>query len=68
MYSSIGNKDKAIGRSKGSGHETERPRRLFHGTVGKIYFHIGNIQFWYNDLDRASKTSRKSLLREQKWI
>jgi len=60
MYSSLGDKDKAIaaiekvaaGKQNGLPGFTAVPWE-------KIYFHIGNIQFWYNDLDRALDNLKK---------
>ena len=54
MYSDLGSKDKAIAA-------VEKVAAMKHnGLPGyadvpweKIYFHLGNIQFWYNDLDHA---------------
>ncbi|MBZ5592134.1 MAG: DUF3808 domain-containing protein [Acidobacteriia bacterium] len=60
MYSSLGNKDKAIGA-------IERIAAMKQGGLPgfadvpweKIYFQLGNIEFWYNDLDRAIENLRK---------
>ena len=60
MYSSLGDKDKAIaaiekvaaGKQSGLPGFTAVPWE-------KIYFQIGNIQFWYNDLDRALDNLKK---------
>jgi tetratricopeptide (TPR) repeat protein len=60
MYSSIGNKDKAIGaieriaamKRSGLPGFAEVPWE-------KIYFQLGNIEFWYNDLDRAIENLKK---------
>jgi len=60
MYSSLGDKDKAIaaiekvaaGKQNGLPGFTAVPWE-------KIYFQIGNIQFWYNDLDRALDNLKK---------
>ena len=60
MYSSLGDKDKAIAAIE----------RVAAGKRGglpgfaavpweKIYFQLGNIQFWYNDLDRALDNLKK---------
>ncbi|HKW99102.1 MAG TPA: tetratricopeptide repeat protein [Bryobacteraceae bacterium] len=60
MYSDLGNKDRAIAavdkvvKMKQSG---------LPGYAGvpwdKIYFQLGNIEFWYNDLDRALENMKK---------
>ena len=60
MYSSLGDKDKAIaaiekvaaGKQNGLPGFTAVPWE-------KIYFQLGNIQFWYNDLDRALDNLKK---------
>ena len=60
MYSSLGDKDKAIaaiekvaaGKQSGLPGFTAVPWE-------KIYFQLGNIQFWYNDLDLALDNLKK---------
>src|SRR5579859_2388871 len=60
MYSSLGDKEKAIaaiekvaaGKQSGFPGFTAVPWE-------KIYFQLGNIQFWYNDLDRALDNLKK---------
>jgi tetratricopeptide (TPR) repeat protein len=60
MYSSLGNKDKAIGaidriaamKQSGLPGYADVPWE-------KIYFQLGNIEFWYNDLDRAIENLKK---------
>jgi tetratricopeptide (TPR) repeat protein len=60
MYSSIGNKDKAIEAIQRIAAMKQNGFAGF-STVPweKIYFSIGNIQFWYNDLDRALENLKK---------
>ncbi len=60
MYSDLGNKEKAVAA-------IERVAAMkmsgLPGYAGvpweKIYFQLGNIQFWYNDLDRALDNLKK---------
>jgi len=60
MYSMIGEKDKALGamekvvalKQSGAAGYKDVPWE-------KIYFQIGTIQFWYNDLDRALENMKK---------
>jgi tetratricopeptide (TPR) repeat protein len=60
MYSSLGDKDKAIAAIErvAAGKQSGLPG---FGAVPweKIYFQLGNIQFWYNDLDRALDNLKK---------
>ena len=60
MYSSLGNKDKAIGAIE---RITEMKQTGVPGFADvpweKIYFQLGNIEFWYNDLDRALENLKK---------
>jgi len=60
MYSSIGNKDKAIEAIQRIAAMKQSGLAGF-STVPweKIYFSIGNIEFWYNDLDRALENLKK---------
>jgi tetratricopeptide (TPR) repeat protein len=60
MYSDLGNKDKAIAAIE----KVEAMKKGgLPGYTGvsweKIYFQLGNIQFWYNDLDRALDNLKK---------
>lgn len=60
MYSALGEKSKALG-------DIERVAQMKkEGLPGysevsweKIYFNLGNIQFWYNDLDLALQNLKK---------
>jgi tetratricopeptide (TPR) repeat protein len=60
MYSSLGNKDKALGAIERIAAMKQEGLPGF-ATVPweKIYFQLGNIQFWYNDLDRALENLQK---------
>lgn len=60
IYSDLGNKDKAIAAIE----KVEAMKKGgLPGYTGvsweKIYFQLGNIQFWYNDLDRALDNLKK---------
>jgi len=60
MYSSLGDKDKAIAAIEkvAAGKQSGLPG--FSAVPWeKIYFQLGNIQFWYNDLDRALDNLKK---------
>ena len=60
MYSDLGNKDKAIAAIEKVAAMKENRLPGYAGvTWEKIYFHLGNIQFWYNDLDRALENLKK---------
>jgi tetratricopeptide (TPR) repeat protein len=58
MYSDLGDKDKALATV-----EKVAVMKRNGGYAGvsweKIYFQLGNIQFWYNDLDRALENLKK---------
>jgi tetratricopeptide (TPR) repeat protein len=60
MYSEIGDKEKAIGAVE---KIADMKRQGLPGYAGvpweKIYFQLGNIQFWYNDLDKALENMKK---------
>jgi tetratricopeptide (TPR) repeat protein len=60
MYSSTGNKDKAIETVQRIAAMKQSGLPGF-STVPweKIYFNLGNIQFWYNDLDGALENLKK---------
>jgi tetratricopeptide (TPR) repeat protein len=61
MYSSMGEKDKAIGclrtveelKKSGAPGFASLP-------MERIYFHIGNIQFWYRDYPQAADNLKKA--------
>ena len=60
MYSDLGNKGKAIAAiEKIADMKTNGLPGSAGVTWEKIYFQIGNIQFWYNDLDRALDNLKK---------
>jgi tetratricopeptide (TPR) repeat protein len=60
IYSDLGNKDKAIAAvEKVSAMKTSGLPGYAGVPWEKIYFHLGNIQFWYNDLDRALDNLKK---------
>jgi tetratricopeptide (TPR) repeat protein len=60
MYSDLGNKDKAIGAIEKVAAMKKNGLPGYAGVSWeKIYFHLGNIQFWYNDLDRALENLKK---------
>ncbi|HVP47502.1 MAG TPA: tetratricopeptide repeat protein [Bryobacteraceae bacterium] len=60
MYSSLGNKDKAIGAIDRIAAMKQSGLPGFADVPWeKIYFQLGNIEFWYNDLDRAIENLRK---------
>jgi tetratricopeptide (TPR) repeat protein len=60
MYSSLGDKDKAIGALERIAAMKKSGLPGFAGVPWeKIYFQTGNIQFWYNDLDRALENLKK---------
>ena len=60
MYSDLGNKDKAIAAvEKVSAMKTSGLPGYAGVPWEKIYFQLGNIQFWYNDLDRALDNLKK---------
>ena len=60
MYSSIGEKDKAIGAIERVAAMKQSGQPGFAGVPWeKIYFQLGNIQFWYNDLDQALDNLKK---------
>ena len=60
MYSSLGDKDKAIAAIEqvAAGKQSGLPG-FAAVPWEKIYFQLGNIQFWYNDLDRALDNLKK---------
>jgi len=54
MYSQLGDKDKAIAAVEKIAAMKQRGLPGYARVPWeKIYFQLGNIQFWYNDLDRA---------------
>jgi len=60
MYSTLGNKDKAIGAiERIAAMKQEGLPGFANVPWEKIYFQLGNIQFWYNDLDRALENLKK---------
>jgi tetratricopeptide (TPR) repeat protein len=60
MYSSLGNKDNAIGAIERIAAMKQSGLPGFAGVPWeKIYFQLGNIQFWYNDLDQALENLKK---------
>jgi len=60
IYSDLGNKDKAIAAvEKVSAMKTSGLPGYAGVPWEKIYFQLGNIQFWYNDLDRALDNLKK---------
>jgi len=60
MYSSLGNKDQAIGALDRIAAMKQRGLPGFAEVPWeKIYFQLGNIEFWYNDLDRAIEDLKK---------
>jgi tetratricopeptide (TPR) repeat protein len=60
IYSDLGNKDKAIAAvEKVSAMKTSGLPGYAGVSWEKIYFQLGNIQFWYNDLDRALDNLKK---------
>ena len=60
VYSDLGNKDKAIAAvEKVSAMKTSGLPGYAGVPWEKIYFQLGNIQFWYNDLDRALDNLKK---------
>jgi len=60
MYSSLGDKDKAIGAIERIAAMKKSGLPGFASVPWeKIYFEIGNIEFWYNDLDRALENLKK---------
>jgi len=60
MYSALGNKDKAIGAiQRIESMKQEGLPGFANVPWEKIYFQLGNIQFWYNDLDRALENLKK---------
>jgi tetratricopeptide (TPR) repeat protein len=60
MYSSLGDKDKAIGALERIAAMKKSGLPGFASVPWeKIYFQTGNIQFWYNDLDRALENLQK---------
>lgn len=60
MYSDLGQKDKAIGAIQ---KVAEMKRQDLPGYAQvpweKIYFQLGNIQFWYRDLDGALENMKR---------
>jgi tetratricopeptide (TPR) repeat protein len=60
MYSDLGDKEKAIGAIERIATMKQEQLPGF-ATVPweKIYFQLGNVQFWYNDLDHALENLRK---------
>ncbi len=60
MYSQLGDKNKAIAAVQ---KMIEMKKAALPGFAGvsweKIYFQLGNIQFWYNDLDPALDNLKK---------
>ena len=60
MYSQLGDKSKAIAAID---KVVDMKKAGLPGYAGvpweKIYFQLGNIQFWYNDLDRALDNLKK---------
>lgn len=60
MYSSLGNKDKAIGAiQRIESMKQEGLPGFANVPWEKIYFQLGNIHFWYNDLDQALENLKK---------
>jgi tetratricopeptide (TPR) repeat protein len=60
VYSDLGNKDKAIAAvEKVSAMKTSGLPGYAGVPWEKIYFQLGNIQFWYNDLERALDNLKK---------
>jgi len=60
MYSELGNKDKAIAAIEKVAAMKKGELPGYAGVSWeKIYFQLGNIQFWYNDLDRALDNLKK---------
>jgi tetratricopeptide (TPR) repeat protein len=60
MYSQLGDKNKAVAAI---GKIVDMKKAGLPGYAGvaweKIYFQLGNIQFWYNDLDHALDNLKK---------
>jgi tetratricopeptide (TPR) repeat protein len=61
MYSSIGQKDKAIATIEKCAELKKSGAPGFAGLAAeRIYYHIGNIQFWYRDYDQAAENLKKA--------
>ena len=61
MYSSIGQKDKAIGCVRAVEELKKSGAPGFASLpMERIYFQIGNIQFWYRDYPQAADNLRKA--------
>jgi tetratricopeptide (TPR) repeat protein len=60
MYSDLGQKDKAIGAIERVAAMKQSGLPGYGGVPWeKIYFQLGNIQFWYNDLSAALENMKK---------
>jgi tetratricopeptide (TPR) repeat protein len=61
MYSSTGEKDKAIASMQKLAELKKSGAPGFaHLADERIYYHIGNIQFWYRDYDQAAENLKKA--------
>ena len=61
MYSSTGQKDKAIATIQKCAELKKSGAPGFAGLASeRIYYHIGNIQFWYKDYDQAVENLKKA--------
>jgi tetratricopeptide (TPR) repeat protein len=60
MYSSLGDKTKAIAAIEKAADMKKKGLPGYASVPWeKIYFHLGNIQFWYNDFDGALANLKK---------
>jgi tetratricopeptide (TPR) repeat protein len=61
MYSSLGQKDKAIATIQKCAELKKSGAPGFAGLASeRIYYHIGNIQFWYRDYDQAAENLKRA--------
>jgi tetratricopeptide (TPR) repeat protein len=61
MYSSTGQKDKAIASIQKMAELKKSGAPEFASLAAeRIYFHIGNIQFWYRDYDQAVENLKRA--------
>jgi tetratricopeptide (TPR) repeat protein len=54
MYSALGDKERALASIQAvADRKAERAKGFDRVPWEKIYYHLGTVQFWYNDLDEA---------------
>jgi tetratricopeptide (TPR) repeat protein len=54
MYSALGDKERALASIQAvADRKAKRAKGFDRVPWEKIYYHLGTVQFWYNDLDEA---------------